>query len=291
MRINQFGHVIMPVFRSSGSTNQPANPITQINATETLSTLLKNGLPFTVATARSVVSTKQILGPLPLQLPIVEFNGAYVTDYQTGKHLIAHDFPTDIKEALLSFLLKHNCPPFISGFDGQKDCLYYDQIVNEAMAYYRDERTQAGDKRLQKISDVKDGLSDQIVCFTVLQKNPVKTDIQSLLHKAFGNHIITYRFDSDISEPYYWLAIHPPEATKANGILSLIDLQGLSSKQLTVFGDNLNDLPMFKIADRAIAVENALIEVRNAANQIIGPNETDSVIHFIANENPDILSL
>ncbi|MDP6037008.1 MAG: HAD hydrolase family protein, partial [Candidatus Latescibacteria bacterium] len=247
--------------------------------------------PFTVATARSVVSTKQILGPLPLQLPIVEFNGAYVTDYQTGKHLIAHDFPTDIKEALLSFLLKHNCPPFISGFDGQKDCLYYDQIVNEAMAYYRDERTQAGDKRLQKISDVKDGLSDQIVCFTVLQKNPVKTDIQSLLHKAFGNHIITYRFDSDISEPYYWLAIHPPEATKANGILSLIDLQGLSSKQLTVFGDNLNDLPMFKIADRAIAVENALIEVRNAANQIIGPNETDSVIHFIANENPDILSL
>jgi len=259
-------------------------------ATETLSTLLKNGLLFTVATARSVVSTKQILGSLPFQLPIVEFNGAYITDYHTGKHLIAHEFPTDIKEALLSFLLEHNCPPFISGFDGQKDCLYYDQIVNDAMSYYRDERTRAGDKRLQKISNIEEGLRAQIVCFTVLQKNPIKKDIQSLLHEAFGDHIITYRFDSDISEPYYWLAIHPPEATKAKGIRSLMEMNHLSTEQLTVFGDNLNDLPMFKIADRAIAVENAHPEVITTADQVICPNETDSVIRFIANENPDMLS-
>ena len=55
----------------------------------------------------------------------------------------------------------------------------------------------------------------------------------------------------------------------------------MGADRLTVFGDNLNDIPMMQVADCAIAVENALPEVKAVAHEIIGPNTSDSVARYI----------
>jgi len=52
---------------------------------------------------------------------------------------------------------------------------------------------------------------------------------------------------------------------------------------ITCFGDNLNDLPMFEVSDRKIAVSNAKNEVLSAADQIIGSNNENSVAQWIYN--------
>lgn len=52
-----------------------------------------------------------------------------------------------------------------------------------------------------------------------------------------------------------------------------------------VFGDNLNDLPMMRVADTAVAVGNALPEVREEAAVTIGPNSADSVARFILEDH------
>ena len=44
-----------------------------------------------------------------------------------------------------------------------------------------------------------------------------------------------------------------------------------------MFGDSVNDLPMFKAADEAYAVSNALDELKNVATAVIGSNEEDAV--------------
>ena len=46
---------------------------------------------------------------------------------------------------------------------------------------------------------------------------------------------------------------------------------------MTVYGDNLNDLPMFEVADEAVAVANAMPEVIARADRVIGPNSASSV--------------
>ncbi len=48
-----------------------------------------------------------------------------------------------------------------------------------------------------------------------------------------------------------------------------------------VFGDNLNDLPMMRVADVAVAMENALPEVKAEADVVIGRNTEDSVPKFV----------
>ena len=48
-----------------------------------------------------------------------------------------------------------------------------------------------------------------------------------------------------------------------------------------VFGDNLNDISMMKVADVAVAVENAYPEVKDVADIVIGRNIDDAVVNFI----------
>jgi hydroxymethylpyrimidine pyrophosphatase-like HAD family hydrolase len=55
----------------------------------------------------------------------------------------------------------------------------------------------------------------------------------------------------------------------------------VKAERLVVYGDNLNDLPMMKVADVAVAVENALPEVKAAADVVIGANSDDSVAKHI----------
>lgn len=153
------------------------------------------------------------------------------------------------------------------------------------MAWYRDDRTASGDPRLRHIASLSDALAHQIVCFTVIQRADAHPDLQGDLAKTFGDQIAVYYFENQYSPGWYWLTVHDPRATKANGICALRDIAGLSAAPLTVFGDNLNDLPMFDLSDRAIAVENAQPELKTRADLVIGPNETDSVVRFIAAEN------
>ena len=48
-----------------------------------------------------------------------------------------------------------------------------------------------------------------------------------------------------------------------------------------VFGDYLNDLDMFQVAGYSVAMENALPEVKDSADQIIGPNSQGAVLNFL----------
>jgi hypothetical protein len=50
-----------------------------------LQQLLHEGLHFTVASARSVFSMWPILDGLRLSLPVIEFNGAFISDHRDRK--------------------------------------------------------------------------------------------------------------------------------------------------------------------------------------------------------------
>lgn len=67
----------------------------------------------------------------------------------------------------------------------------------------------------------------------------------------------------------------PEGATKAKAIKRLARLAG--ADRIVVFGDNRNDLSMMAVADWAVAVSNAVDEVKEAADEVIGSNEADAV--------------
>lgn len=77
------------------------------------------------------------------------------------------------------------------------------------------------------------------------------------------------------------ITIHNKHTSKINGIKHLAEHYGITLNQIVAFGDDYNDIEMLKSCGIGIAVENALPEVKKAANEITGSNEQDGVAAWI----------
>jgi hydroxymethylpyrimidine pyrophosphatase-like HAD family hydrolase len=78
-----------------------------------------------------------------------------------------------------------------------------------------------------------------------------------------------------------FLEIMNPRATKGEGLKTVLGDLGLDSRELIAFGDEENDLPLFKAAGFAIAPANARDTTKAAANLVIGSNAGDAVADFL----------
>ena len=77
------------------------------------------------------------------------------------------------------------------------------------------------------------------------------------------------------------MSLHSAKSTKGNAIKKLKTIAGIDAATTTVFGDEMNDLPMFEMANQALAVSNALPEVKRAARSVIGANHENAVVDYI----------
>ncbi len=78
------------------------------------------------------------------------------------------------------------------------------------------------------------------------------------------------------------MEVKAPDTSKANSVRMVADMVG--ADRIVAFGDNINDLSMMAVADVAVAVGNAVPRVLEAADKVIGTNETDSVARFILSD-------
>jgi len=248
---------------------------------QTLTDLLEKGLPFTVASARSVVSIREVLGGLPLSLPIIEFNGAFISDLRTGHHQVINRIEPSVVEDVLKSVLDRGLLPFISAFDGERDRVYYTRSLNEGMDIYLKDRRDSNDPRLQEVADWEKAVAQNVVCFTVIGMIPQLDPLEKAIQEKHGGRVETHCYEDIYARGWHWLTIHDHRATKDQAIRLVQEHHGLQDKELVVFGDHINDIKMFKLAHRGIAVENATTELKKLAHSVIGPHHTDSVVRFI----------
>ncbi|MEH2234205.1 MAG: HAD hydrolase family protein [Nostoc sp.] len=64
--------------------------------------------------------------------------------------------------------------------------------------------------------------------------------------------------------------MHNRKATKDQAIRTLLENYGLQESEIVVFGDQINDIEMFQIANHAIAVANADAKLKRYATLLIG---------------------
>jgi len=71
------------------------------------------------------------------------------------------------------------------------------------------------------------------------------------------------------------------DAIKSKALAALAERWGIDSEEIVVFGDDMNDLCMFAYAGTAVAMGNALDEVKAAADMVCGTNEEDGIAVWI----------
>jgi 5-amino-6-(5-phospho-D-ribitylamino)uracil phosphatase len=248
---------------------------------DNLKRMLEAGLNFTVASARAINEIQPVLGDLPIKLPVIAINGAYLTDYKTGKHLIVNALEKSTALAIFERIRKMNLWPFVCTFNGIEDCLYYQTLTHPAMHWYCRALAELGDIRLRETANLSGVFNETIISLAVMgDKEPVG-NISEILAKEFPGQLENFYFENPYSPGYWWLTIHDKKACKSIALKELLDMTGFAREQLTVFGDHINDIQMLKLAGIAVAVENAEESVKMAADEIIGTNDDDSVVKYL----------
>ncbi|SHH44743.1 Cof-type HAD-IIB family hydrolase [Thermosipho atlanticus] len=86
-----------------------------------------------------------------------------------------------------------------------------------------------------------------------------------------------------------FLDIVPKDVNKAIALKYLLKTLKAEHEKLIVFGDNHNDIPLFKFADFSIAVGNAVTELKKIADFVSKTNDEDGVYYALTEKFPEFL--
>jgi len=119
---------------------------------------------------------------------------------------------------------------------------------------------------------------------TIIHRKEVLDDLEQHILDSHGQYVEIHHYENQYDPGWYWLTVHDHRASKDQAIEDLMKQFGLAEKRTVVFGDNRNDISMFRKADHAVAVANAQPEARQYAHEVIGSNEEDAVVNYLARQ-------
>jgi len=246
---------------------------------DTFNRLIGEGALITYATARTLQSSYEITKDVHFAIPVITRNGTVLADHIHQKEVdIAYLRQTEIqklREILKKVLLETAfVTTYINGVMNKRFCP--DNLGAGFNKYVVDH---ANDKTMSPVSNEEDMWCGDVTYVTLIAE---REKLQAYYDKLKECSEWECVFQKDTYGEEYWLEICPKNATKAKAVLKL--KESLGCDRVVVFGDSTNDLTMFAIADEALAVENAIEEVKTAASGMIESNEADGVAKYLAEQ-------
>ncbi len=242
----------------------------------TINDLTARGLVFSYATARSYVTASKVTAPLDGRFPIVTYNGTFVVENGTGRRLFGHFLPPDHARYLLDILMAHDIYPTVfADLEGRERMTYCPAHLSEGMRAFRAGRTD--DPRSRTVNTPAALYEGEIFYISCIDTPEKLLPVYHRLKDAPHHRCLYY---SDPLSGTQWLEFTPVDATKAGAALALKAVLGC--ERLVCFGDGINDLPLFEVADEAYAMANAHLDVKAAATAVIGSNDEEGVARWLA---------
>lgn len=241
-----------------------------------LNEAISRGATFSVATARTPATVADILRGVDLRHPLVLMTGAVVWDPVTRRYLKTHFVPEAKVREVLDLYRRERYSAFVYTLVDHQIRVYHVGGLNDAERRFIDRRLDTSFKQFIVPSDGESELPERLDNVLLLYSMPKAAEgerMYELLKRVEGISPMMYY---DIyNEGMACTEVFSPEATKAIGVEDL--RSHLGAKRVVAYGDNLNDLPMLRRADESVAVDNALPEVKEEVDRVIGPNTADAV--------------
>ena len=237
--------------------------------------LVEQGMLFTYATARSLVSASKVTEGLSTKIPIIAYNGAFIFQPSTGAVLSEEGFTQEergrVREVLEGYRISPLVYSFINGIERVSRIPGND---NDGIRRYLDKRQ--GDPRFRTAEDGDSLYAGEVFYYTCIGE---KGELQPVYDIFSGDPRYRCTLQQELYRPEYWCEIMPARASKAGAIRKLKEMWGCA--RVVSFGDAVNDLPMLEISDECYAVANAVDELKAAATGVIGSNEDDGVAAWL----------
>lgn len=238
-----------------------------------LNRLVEQGMIFSYATARSIHTAVVVTRGLDVRVPVITKNGAFIDDIVGNKTLCENIFSWQETKDIYDTLQEYGINPLVfSVVDGQERYSYDCENMSKGTTKFVEDHE--GDFRDHPVTGSDTILEGKVHYFTCIGTVDELLEIYGRLSQEY-NCI----FSKDTYSDDQWLEIMPKYATKAYAMKQLQRLCGCD--RIVVFGDGINDIPMFEMADESYAVANAVPELKEIATGVIGGNDMDGVAEWL----------
>lgn len=231
-----------------------------------------------IATARTYKKTMQFLQGVSINAPMILLDGALIAT--TDRKIVDTKFVSkEMADLIIDEGGKLGIYPFVLSLVDQElnESFTYSYTLNSYQTeilkrYANDDHTQ-GYKNLRAMED-----NFKIV---YMAEEDILVELQERIENIFGEEL-KYILAPEAYMGCYFLTILHQDADKAHGIKSVNEAAGLDLSRLSVFGDNLNDIGMFDLANISVAVANAHNDVKKMANIVLPhTNDEDGVAKYL----------
>lgn len=235
----------------------------------------QKGVKVTLVTSRNYPSANKLAKALKIETPIVSSRGAFVSD-TLDNPLFEKKLDADVAYEIVRFL---------EGFECQI------RLVNEQ--YSLGNRSRISNNLMAKtiFSSADPAFySHQFVDIVseVLSNNPMtpskmevyfedEEDLDDVVKALKGMFIEI----ATVKVNKLRLEIVPVGVSKLNGLLSVGEHLGVSSKQMVYIGDEIDDIPLIDAVGLGVAMGNSSFEVKKAADWVTRSNNQQGVTYMV----------
>lgn len=244
-----------------------------------INALTEDGAMITVATARTPATVVPLMAGVHTTPPAIVMTGSALWDRQHCRYRDLCCIPEHEVPQLLNVCADCGVTPFVYTLTPESML----EVYHSAPEYSACERSFVEERSHLKLKHFNARTAVPVEAYgrvVLMYAMGLDSSIQqaaSVLRNVTRCSVSCY---PDIFNPRInLLEIFAPGVSKAAAVTRLRHL--VKAERVVVFGDNINDLPMMAVADLSVAVDNALPEVKEAADITIGPNTADSVARFI----------
>ena len=233
-----------------------------------------------IATARSFSKTQEFLKNLKLELPLILLDGAMVVTAQ--KKLISlNTLSKELCDAVIEESSSFGIYPYVIALNNKEtldESFDIPPILNHYQKFLIDEHY-TSDKRIVHKSRIE-GVDDTLKLVYMGEESLLRP-LAEHLKKVFGTQIEVKLSPENYMQCYFLTILHPL-SDKAHALIKVHEYLNRDIKETTVFGDSINDIGMFKQAGKAVAVANALEEVKKEADVVLKEsNDEDAVAKYL----------
>lgn len=251
-------------------------------ARDGINRLIDAGVCLTVASARGTAGMRALLDGVRLQLPVIELNGAFVSDMRSGRHVASNVLSEQDACAALGVILATGMDPVVSTWDGRRDRVHFGTRMNESISWYVEEKRRHRDPRLAPCDDLLAiARTEEVAQITTFTTDQEAATLTGQLRCAIGAGARVH----DASNVYWpgWteITVQHRAAEKGAAVPALLEACDIPDVEVVACGDHLNDLGLFAAAAHSIAPANAHPTVLESATEIVASNDEDGIVRHL----------
>ncbi len=238
------------------------------------------GARLSVATARSLTGVCRLLKDLRITEPMILLDGVLIATMEGElRHVAALDRLT--AQEIIGIGQEMEMEPLLVSLeeDGLESFVYPrrpNRWQRELLATFHNDRRVLDTERMEA--------GERTLKIVYLHDEEHTARLERRLREALGSAIEIKRSKDPYIDCWFMTVLHP-EGDKAHALAKLEEMEGVDRRHTTVFGDSHNDLGLFEMAGRRIAVANAIDELKARADLVLPwSNDEEGVARFLEGE-------